>query len=315
MLLTALSIAASAQSKSQDAPTPITGPELTGRIPARDVGDSRLTTYYFAFIANPGDVMVDISVSNFNGDIDVFTADQLRPKTKVTIFPGMETWETSRILYARQREKLLVRIEGRTPNDDAAVFKIKFSGSFESLPPEVSKMKEPSVRSVPKGADKVNSVGTIIESAMKTSPEKEMSKGVKSEGAVARSQKPSAPTSTEKPKLEKSAKPAEKVPEGNPKKSGSPSDVSAKQKTPPPTRESEVKRDDQPGKASSTQKKEDSTAKAGVLSIQFRNGEKTEVPMGQVTRFAIDNGVLTLVTADGKTRIFPMSDIVKVGIQ
>lgn len=314
-LFCALSVAASAQSRSQDAPTPVTGPELTGKIPARDMGDSRLTTYYFAFVANPGDVMMDVSVSNFNGDIDVFSADQLRPKTKITMFPGMETWETSRILYARQRERLLIRIEGRTPNDDPAVFRIRFSGSFEALPPEVAAVREPAVRSAPKGAEKVNSVGTIIESESKPAPEKEKAKNGKPSTGVAKSERPSAPVSAEKSKPEKIAKSSEKSPEGNSKKPVTTVDINAKQESSAQSRVPAPKKDVASSKMPPSQKKEESSTKAPVLSIQFNNGEKTEVPMGQVMRFVIDNGVLTLVTADGRTRIIPMSDVVKVGIQ
>ena len=68
-------------------------------------------------------------------------------------------------------EKLILRVEGRTPNDEAATFKIKFAGSFvaaadvksdEPPLPEVTSSNQTDVR--------VNSVGTIIEVKPKPVP-------------------------------------------------------------------------------------------------------------------------------------------------
>ena len=64
------------------------------------------------------------------GQIDIFTADGLRPLTKIVIFADAASNETGRIVYLRRPERLLLRIQGRTPNDDAAAYRIKFAGSF-----------------------------------------------------------------------------------------------------------------------------------------------------------------------------------------
>ncbi len=154
-----------AQSINQSYPTAITSNEISGQIAARDVGDARLTSYFYTFNAVQGDVFINVVTTNLNGDIDIFTADNLRPLSKITIYADAAGGETGRVVYLRQPTKLILRIEGRTPNDDAATFRIKFAGSFapaeiaadnaESLAPQVKSDNQTDVR--------VNSVGTIIE--------------------------------------------------------------------------------------------------------------------------------------------------------
>lgn len=161
-----------AQSINQSYPTPITSNEISGKIPARDLGDARLTTYYYTFGGNQGDVFINVVTANFNGDIDVFTYDNLRPLTKITVYADASNNETGRVVYLRQPVKLILRIEGRPPNDEAATFQIKFAGSFapaqavaassESETPEVKSNNQTDVR--------VNSVGTIIEIKPKPTP-------------------------------------------------------------------------------------------------------------------------------------------------
>jgi hypothetical protein len=153
-----------AQSTSQSYPTPIVTNEITGTIKPRDIGDARLTDYFYTFNSSQGDVFINVVTTNFNGDIDIFNADGLKPITKIVVYADTAVNETGRVIYFRKPEKLILRIEGRTPNDDAATFKIKFAGSFvaaadvkfeEPLLPEVTSANQTDVR--------VNSVGTIIE--------------------------------------------------------------------------------------------------------------------------------------------------------
>jgi hypothetical protein len=160
-----------AQSTSQSYPTPIVTNEITGTIKPRDIGDARLTDYFYTFNSSQGDVFINVVTTNFNGDIDIFNADGLKPITKIVVYADTAVNETGRVIYFRKPEKLILRIEGRTPNDDAATFKIKFAGSFvaaadvkfeEPLLPEVTSANQTDVR--------VNSVGTIIEIKPKPVP-------------------------------------------------------------------------------------------------------------------------------------------------
>lgn len=160
-----------AQSTDQSFPTAITANEISGKIPARDIGDARDTGYYYVFNAAQGDVFINVVTRNLNGDIDVFTADNLRPLTKITVYADVADSETGRVIYLRQPTKLFLRIEGRTPNDDAATFRIKFAGSF--LPAQISlseNSESPAVKTDNQTDVRVNSVGTIIEIKPKPAP-------------------------------------------------------------------------------------------------------------------------------------------------
>jgi hypothetical protein len=167
-----LTSALSAQSTNQSYPTAITSNEITGRIAARDLGDARLTSYFYVFGGGQGDVFINVQTSNFNGDVDVFTAGNLKPLTKITIYADAATSETGRVVYLRQPAKLILRIEGRSPNDEAANFRIKFAGSFEPLQAvaENSASEMPEVKSENKTDVRVNSVGTILEIKPKPLP-------------------------------------------------------------------------------------------------------------------------------------------------
>jgi len=126
----ALVVSSYSQSTSQNYPTPATANEITGEVKARDIGDSRLTTYFYSFNGNQGDMFVNVVSKNFNGTFDIFTADNLQPLTKILVYADSTENETGRIIYLRKPEKLILRIEGRTPNDDPATYTLKFAGGF-----------------------------------------------------------------------------------------------------------------------------------------------------------------------------------------
>ncbi len=162
---------ASAQSTSQDFPTPATTNEINGTINARDIGDPRSTRYFYTFSGSNGDLFMNVVTKNFSGDIDVFTAAGLRPLTKIVIYADLSENETGRLIYLRKPEKLILRIQGRTPNDEAAEFRIKFGGSFIAAKESDSNAAETPVAAA--AADtgiRVNSVGTIIEVKPKPTP-------------------------------------------------------------------------------------------------------------------------------------------------
>lgn len=162
-----------AQSTNQNFPTPVTTNEINGQIAARDIGDSRLTTYFYVFDANQGDVFINVVTKNLDGDIDIFTVNGLRPLTKIRVYSDNSDNETGRIVYLRQPEKLILRVEGRTPNDDPASFRIKFAGSFSPLKAtaETDDTNFPEVKTENQGEVRVNSVGTIIEVKPKATPQ------------------------------------------------------------------------------------------------------------------------------------------------
>jgi hypothetical protein len=151
------------QSNDQNSPTPLTTNEIKGEIKARAIGDSRTTTYYFVFSGKRGDVFINVVTSNLNGTIDLFSLNGLKPRTKITLFADNPESETGRVVYMRQSERLLLRIQGRTPNDDPATFLIKFAGSFSPVSAADYDDTSPTVGSGTEGSVRVNSAGTIIE--------------------------------------------------------------------------------------------------------------------------------------------------------
>lgn len=159
------------QSTNQSYPTPVTTNEINGTIKARDVGDPRLTSYFYTFDGTQGDVFVNIASKNFNGNFDIFIAEGLKPLSKIVIYADSSDIETGRVIYLRKPEKLILRVEGRTPNDDPATFRIKFAGSFVAAAdtgeqePELPKVKVSNKRRI-----RVNSVGTIVEVIPKAKP-------------------------------------------------------------------------------------------------------------------------------------------------
>ncbi|QYO62426.1 hypothetical protein [Leptolyngbya sp. 7M] len=155
---------ATAQSSEQQFPTPVFENELSGEIRARSIGDPRQTTYFYTFNASQGDLFINIVTANLNADIDIFIEQGLRPLTKIMVYAGSGETETGRVIYLRKPEKLLLRIQGRTPNDDPGRFRFKFAGAFlaasrdAELPPDIPRVTD--IVDVPV---KVTPAGTIVE--------------------------------------------------------------------------------------------------------------------------------------------------------
>lgn len=122
--------AAFPQSSDVRFPTSVDGNQIVGAIAARDIGDARLTDHFYTFNGLPGDLMITVQSKNLNGDFDVFTAAELRPVLKVTVYAESST-PIAKNIYLRKPESLILRVEARSPNDDEGSYRISFSGSFE----------------------------------------------------------------------------------------------------------------------------------------------------------------------------------------
>lgn len=345
-VLGGLFLSAEAQSINQNFPTPVTTNEISGKIVARDIGDSRLTSYFYVFNGNQGDVFINVQTANFNGDIDVFTADNLKPLTKITIYADFAETETGRIVYLRKPEKLILRIEGRSPNDDAATFKIKFAGAFVAMTnvtatdtPEIPQVKPENQTDV-----RVNSVGTIIEVIPKptptpketvakiepkpkkkeTSPKNKKQKvekkveETKTAETVAVAETPIIIEKTPEPETEKAVEsPIQPKPEviatgelPKPKV-----EVSAKitiERTPETAKPVEKK-------AKPTKKlpkpKEPNPLENIRLIVLFKDGTQIERPMSEVLKVSVDKGILTIISKDGSVGRYSILDVAKMTIE
>ncbi len=333
LILTALclSFSVKAQSSDQNFPTPVTTNEISGIVKARDIGDSRLTTYFYEFDGGQGDIFINVVTKNLSGDIDIFAADGLRPLTKMVVYADAGINETGRLVYLRKPERLLLRVEGRTPGDDTATFKIKFAGSFvalksvkgseETKPVIVAKAGESGIR--------VNSVGTIISDRPKkippVTPPKEKTEVAKTT-ANPPPDKPKAKqseTSTEKETVSPPAvvisstikePPVETEPVKKPveSKRRPTRTLTAKPKTPAGVTKPGAKAP--PPAAKTEEKKPDPLANIRLV-VQLKNGTVIEKRLNEIVKFSVDNGVLLVIFKNGNIARYSMLVVAKVTIE
>ena len=306
-----------AQSTDANYPTPVTSNEISGTIAARDIGDARLTSYYYVFSGNQGDVFINIETRNLNGDIDVFAAEGLRPLSKIRLYADISPSETGRIIYLRKSDKLILRVEGRTPDDNPALFRIKFAGSFVAYEggTESGAPSAPVVESGDKGTVRVNSVGTIIpETTVKNGDENVAVETARpappetAESTAAQIETPAAEdnstTKNNKPAAETNAA----VESGNPVKANRPA------KTRRPARVKSVKT-----AAPEASEKNEPAAVNPLenvrLVVLMKDGAKIEYPMTEVFRFSLNNNVLTIILKDGKIERRSILDIQKFSVE
>lgn len=317
LLVLCLAAITHGQSSDQNFPTPVISNEIAGTIKARDIGDARLTTYFYAFNGIQGDIFINVVTRNFSGDIDVYLVDGLRPLTKMVIYAAETgTNETGRLVYLRKAEKLLLRIEGRTPNDDPAAFRIKFGGSFVALSPK-SKDGAQTVPKITSGDEtgvQVNSVGTIIEPepkppvvADKAPPATEDKVPPVTEDKPP----PVTPENTAEPTTEKPAETdavRDRASRSGKKRSGRrPVKPAASNRPPnPPV--------NIPVTTAAPEKKPDPLEKIRLV-IVFKDEKVVEFPMSDVISFSVDKGILTVITKDGNTAYYSIFGVAKVTIE
>jgi hypothetical protein len=339
----------SAQSTNQEFPSPVTTNEISGTIRPRDIGDSRLTSYYYQFDGSQGDLFINLVTKNFTGDIDVFIQNGLRPLTKIVVYADLAETETGRVIYLRKPEKMLLRVQGRTPSDDVATFRIKFAGSFvgSSLPEPAAEPSLPTLTARNESGIRVNSVGTIVEVIPKPTPVPPAEK------TVAEREEPTPKQDAEKKDevAEKIAEPQandEKQVESTEKKVGVvvTDNIPEKTVTPPASRgTSRSRRRTAPPKAGTANpsttpekvttppartttartRRERSQARTEPavpdplekinLVILFKDSTTITRPLSEVLRFTVDKGMLTVIAKDGSIGRYSMLDVLKVTIE
>jgi hypothetical protein len=333
-----------AQSTNQNFPTPVTSTEINGTIKARDIGDARLTSYYFQFDGDQGDLFINIVTRNFTGDIDVFTLKDLRPLTKIVVYADFAEHETGRVIYLRKPEKMILRVQGRTPGDDPAAFRIKFAGSFvaSTMTEPAGEPGLPSVTARNESGIRVNSVGTIVEVIPKATPvppppptvaEVEKPEPAKAEDdskeAPAKSDTKNAVDETAKPKVEVvvtdnvAEKSAPTTPSGrrgarnrrgiSPKTT--PADVPPTESTGAvPTDTSKPATTPATGGSKTTEPGQDPLQNINLV-ILFKDGRTIQRPMSEVFRFSVDKGILTVISKDGTIGRYSILEVAKVTIE
>ena len=340
-----------AQSSDQSLPTPVLTSEINGTIAPLDLGDARVTRHFYAFDASPGDLIITTDSKNLNGDIDVFTAVTFRPLMKTTMYANTQMPEVTKSIFLRVHQILILRIEARTPSDEAGSYHIRFRGSFEpfsgGIPvAEATESTAESPRSS-RGTKRVSSVGATIAEppaeatakteptpapvseprAVATGPETENSKTT-TEGA----KKAEVPKSTtakttarSTPRNSRRRTPARSKPAAQPKESA---ETSANKSETEPAKESDTVKKETPGGGKSNAAVSKTTATpeqpaqeitpppTGVrLVIEQKDGTKIDRPMSTVRRVVVEGNVIVIVLKTGRIERVPMSVVTRMAIE
>jgi len=329
LLLTVLAGAVVAQSTDIAWPSPVRTNEVQGTIPARDLGDPRVTDHFYAFTGTPGDLLITVDSRNLNGDIDVFTFSGLRPVLKFTVYAGSSSPITKSI-YLRTQEDFILRVEGRTPNDDSAVYRLRFSGAF--LPITSGPLAEHEVAAPEataggpnKGGRRVSSVGARIEeprSEVVEAPKERPTSGAVRESApkVTAAKTPIRNSRARRPVSRRARpiaapKPKETVAKGETEKK--PPAEGSETETPaavPPTRKGRVVR--APAKPATVETPAQESEESGPrLIIETSYGTLVDRSMSGVRRVTVENGQVVVIGKDGKIKRIPLASVVRMTIR
>ena len=352
LLATVLCVIAStgfAQSSDQRLPTPVLTSEINGTIAPLDLGDARVTRHFYAFDAGPGDLIITIDSKNLNGDIDVFTAVTLRPLMKTTMYASTQMPEVTKSIFLRVHQILILRVEARTPDDEAGVYHIRFRGSFEpfsgGIPvAEAAESNAESPRSS-RGTKRVSSVGATIPElpaetstkaeptpvseprAVATGPETENSKPATE--AAKKTEAPKATTakttSRSTPRNSRRRAPARSKPTAQPKEPAEPAPNKTESE---PAKESDAVKKETPGGGKSNAGVSKTTAgpeqpsqeitppPTGVrLVIEQKDGTKIDRPMSTVRRVVVEGNIIVIVLKTGRIERVPMSLVTRMAIE
>ena len=322
------------QSVDVGAPTPVRSNTATGKIVARDLGDSRLTDHYFSFTGTPGDLLITIQSTNLNGDLDVFTAVTLRPLLKLSLY-AESTAPVTKGIYLRKREDLILRIEARSPNDDPGTYRLYFGGSFEALPggPDIAEAEaqaspekaEPSVAG--RKTKRVTSVGARIDEpeppvtevaatptpapTPEPTPEAkpvESPKPVVGEKSTAENESTRTTTTPRNTRGRRPATPRRQPPP--PKET--PPVAAAEEESKPATRTEEPKRAIEEPKPKPAPEPEPEVGPR--LIIETNDGTLINRSMSTVKRVTVENGQVVVTGKDGKISRILLANVVRMQI-
>lgn len=338
LLLASFASSAVAQSIDVAWPSPVRTNEVRGTIPARDLGDPRVTDHFYAFTGTPGDVLITVDSRNLNGDIDVFTASNLRPLLKFTVYAGPSSPITKSI-YLRRQEDLILRVEGRTPDDDDASYSVHFGGAFEPITSGPLAEHEDAIQpalaaGASKGGRRVSSVGARIdqppsEVAETPKPEPTPVAPVETEPRTttarstprnSRPRRPAVgrtrPTATAKPVETRKPNETAAKDEAGEKSAPQPSDPEATATPARPARRSKSARSTrkEPAAAAESAAAPEPEASGPRLIIETSDGTLVDRLMGGVRRVTVENGQVVVIGKDGKIQRIPLASVVRMTI-
>ena len=305
---------AAAQSTDAEFPTPVRSNEISGTIAPRDLGDPRLTHYFYSLTGTPGDLIVTVESRNLEGDVDVFTANTLRPLAKVSMYAGSTQSGGSKTIYLKTRESLVLRVEARTPNDAEGSFRVRFDGGFEPISSSVPDPEPviPTVSSTGKGR-RVTATGARIEEPEPTPAEsKTETTSATTTPATDTKASPSEapPTPTEAAKTT----PTRPIRRTGTRRTGTPRSTRPRPSTPTRRRNSPPA-ETAPAPAPTVPAPAEVVAAGPRLIIETRDGTRVERFMTTVRRVTVENGQLIVITRDGHVERQPMSNVLRMAIE
>ena len=314
--------------------------DISGRIAALDVGDPRATRHFYAFAANPGDLVITVDSRNLDGDIDVFTAITFRPLMKTTVYSTSQSPAVAKGIYLRAHQLLILRIEARTPNDDPGTYHVHFGGTFEPFSggiPIAENTETPERSSERAGTNRLSSVGATI-----PKPSPEVSETAKpSPSPEKAAEKSSATTETAKTEPEKSKATTARTTTSRPPRRSSRTTPPRRQ---PPARKTEpTKTETEPAaiepnktqksveeKPAETNEKSAETTRPTEkakpqeiaaplpgtrLIIEQKDGTRIERPMSTVRRVVIEGPTIVVILKTGKIERVAMADVARMAIE
>ena len=322
-LMLGLAAQVRAQSSDQNLPSPVLAREITGQINALDVGDPRTTRHYYAFSAEPGDLLITLDSKNLNGDVDVFTAVTFRPLMKTTMYAASQSSEITKGIYLRTKQILILRVEARTPNDDPGTYHIRFGGTFEpfsgGIP--VAENAAPDTTTEKSDPNRLSSVGATIPRPVTETTETAEAKPTaeKTPEESARATKPA-----EKP----SRTPSRRTTARNTRRGTrtAPARRTAAPKPAPKAPEEKAEENKEtPAAAAETTKSKPPTEKPANqelpqvpgtrLIIQQKDGTTINRPMSTVRRVVIEGPAIVIVLKTGKIERIAMTNVARMSIE
>jgi hypothetical protein len=300
---------ARAQSTDIEYPTPVRSNEISGTIAPRDLGDSRLTRYFYSFTGTPGDLIITAESRNLEGDVDVFTAGTLRPLAKISLYAGSVRSGGTNTIYLKTREALILRVEARTPNDNEGSFRVSFTGSFE-----------PISRDIPDPEPVIPTLSSANTSG----------KGRRVTATGARIEEPE-PVATVTPQPETETQPPAERPSAETPSTETPATAEAAEPQParprtPRSRRSRNSRNSR-SRPATTARNTPTPAEAPAttpavepasgprLIIETKDGMRVERYMTSVRRVTVERGQLVVVFVNGKIDRHPMSSVLRMAIE
>jgi hypothetical protein len=312
LLLLLVALGARAQSTDIEYPTPVRSNEISGTIAPRDLGDSRLTRYFYSFTGTPGDLIITAESRNLEGDVDVFTAGTLRPLAKISLYAGSSRSGGTNTIYLRTREALILRVEARTPNDDEGSFRVSFSGTFEPISRDVPD-PEPIIPTLS------SSTGTI------------KGRRVTATGARIEEPEPEVTATTQPGTNTTPDNSTTTTPTGERPNAETPTTVEATEPQPPKPRTPRTRRGRNPRTARSRPATTAGNTTTPVdpavtsptvepasgprLIIETKDGMRVERYMTTVRRVTVERGQLVVVFMNGKIDRQPMSNVLRMAIE